>query len=338
MADFFQTIGAMIAAGIASIVVLFSGGAHTATHMPSPSAQTAAAVSAVEDPFHPVSNDLGMTTPPTAPADSTHAMNPQTSPEASLGTAGQASSAETTIVKQPARLNDVSRSGGYITQPVVERIIQSPPMTSGLVLGASTDDTPAQLSGLQNQINQLARSHPVSPPDFSGPAATTPVSTATFAQSQRIDNLSGTTLSNITVHGVSGLTDDDIPDDITVTGSVASQWTKLNSDIYYSTGNVGIGTTTPWGLLSINPNGISGPALVVGSSTATNFIVTNGGNVGIGTTSPVARTRRRRLRRRRTRLHAEQCHPSLRQLQWHCRHISQEREFWHARGFSHKYI
>ncbi|MDP3934625.1 MAG: NYN domain-containing protein, partial [Candidatus Giovannonibacteria bacterium] len=32
-------------------------------------------------------------------------------------------------------------------------------------------------------------------------------------------------------------------------------------------GNVGIGTTTPWGLLSINPNGIAGPAFVVGSST-----------------------------------------------------------------------
>ncbi|MDO8717080.1 MAG: hypothetical protein Q7J73_09810, partial [Dehalococcoidales bacterium] len=53
-------------------------------------------------------------------------------------------------------------------------------------------------------------------------------------------------------------------------------------------GNVGIGTTSPWGLLSVNPNGIAGPALVVGSSTATNFIVTNGGNVGIGRTNPVA--------------------------------------------------
>ncbi|MCK9581665.1 MAG: hypothetical protein M0Q92_14635, partial [Methanoregula sp.] len=51
-------------------------------------------------------------------------------------------------------------------------------------------------------------------------------------------------------------------------------------------GNVGIGTSTPWGLLSINPSGITGPAFVIGSSTATNFVVTNGGNVGIGTTTP----------------------------------------------------
>ncbi|MBU4348236.1 hypothetical protein KJ671_01875 [Patescibacteria group bacterium] len=51
-------------------------------------------------------------------------------------------------------------------------------------------------------------------------------------------------------------------------------------------GNVGIASTTPWGLLSVNPNGITGPAFVVGSSTVTNLIVTNGGNVGIGTTAP----------------------------------------------------
>ncbi|MBI3442627.1 MAG: tail fiber domain-containing protein [Candidatus Sungbacteria bacterium] len=52
-------------------------------------------------------------------------------------------------------------------------------------------------------------------------------------------------------------------------------------------GNVGIGTTTPWGLLSVNANGIgAGPQFVVGSSTKTNFVITNAGNVGIATTSP----------------------------------------------------
>jgi Pectate lyase superfamily protein len=84
--------------------------------------------------------------------------------------------------------------------------------TSGRVLGASTDDTAAKLTDLQNQINALASlPRSVFVPSFSGPAATTPVSTATFAQSQRIDNLSGTSLSNITVNGVSGLTAADIP-------------------------------------------------------------------------------------------------------------------------------
>ncbi len=51
-------------------------------------------------------------------------------------------------------------------------------------------------------------------------------------------------------------------------------------------GSTGIGTTSPWAQLSVNPNGITGPAFAIGSSTATNFVVTNGGNVGIGTTSP----------------------------------------------------
>ncbi|KKW45919.1 MAG: hemagluttinin family protein [Parcubacteria group bacterium GW2011_GWB1_57_6] len=56
----------------------------------------------------------------------------------------------------------------------------------------------------------------------------------------------------------------------------------LNED---NSGNVGIGTTSPWAQLSVNPNGITGPSFVIGSSTATNFIVTNKGNVGIGTTN-----------------------------------------------------
>src|SRR5581483_3880787 len=45
------------------------------------------------------------------------------------------------------------------------------------------------------------------------------------------------------------------------------------------------GTSTPWGLLSVNPSALGSgvPEFVVGSSTKTHFVIDGGGNVGIGT-------------------------------------------------------
>lgn len=59
-------------------------------------------------------------------------------------------------------------------------------------------------------------------------------------------------------------------------------------DSYINSGNLGVGTTSPWGLLSVNPNALAAgtPQFVVGSSTQTSFVVTNSGNVGIGTAAP----------------------------------------------------
>jgi hypothetical protein len=52
-------------------------------------------------------------------------------------------------------------------------------------------------------------------------------------------------------------------------------------------GSIGVASTSPWALFSINPAiGLTNPAFVVGSSTATNLIVANSGNVGVGTTTP----------------------------------------------------
>lgn len=53
-------------------------------------------------------------------------------------------------------------------------------------------------------------------------------------------------------------------------------------------GNVGIGSSTPFATLAVNPlAGAASNKFAVGSSTATSFIVDNTGNVGIGTASPL---------------------------------------------------
>lgn len=59
------------------------------------------------------------------------------------------------------------------------------------------------------------------------------------------------------------------------------------SGTYNFPNNLGVGSSTPWATLSVNP--VAGGAsneFAVGSSTATAFLITNNGNTGVGTTSP----------------------------------------------------
>lgn len=57
-----------------------------------------------------------------------------------------------------------------------------------------------------------------------------------------------------------------------------------------NTGLIGMGTTTPWGLLSVHSNALGSgvPQFVVGSSTKTDFIVEDSGVVGVGLSNPSA--------------------------------------------------
>ena len=179
-------------------------------------------------------------------------------------------------------------------------------LNSGLaVLRTELDSLNAKLT---NQIASLS--------------AQTSLQTASTYQAisltNKIDSLSGTSLTNITVSGVSGLTDSDIPNDITasnylplaggtisgslilsgqttLTNATATSFTAANA---WFTDKVGIGTSSPYAKLSV-----VGPVVAeyfhATSTTATStfaggmnvagsagLTVLQNGNVGIGTSTP----------------------------------------------------
>jgi hypothetical protein len=53
-------------------------------------------------------------------------------------------------------------------------------------------------------------------------------------------------------------------------------------------GNIGISSSSPWAQLSVNPDGLTGPAFAIGSTTRTLFSVSTAGKVGINMSVPNA--------------------------------------------------
>ncbi|HYF12751.1 MAG TPA: hypothetical protein VD928_00400, partial [Candidatus Paceibacterota bacterium] len=129
-----------------------------------------------------------------------------------------------------------------VTRPVIERVIEK------TVSGVSESMLTSKLQELSNTLRSEFFGL-VNTPAPSFPSAGGPVNN--IALTQRIDKLNGVLITNGTVNGLAGLTDADIPDGITVAGLTSSQWTTSGSDIYYSSGNVGIGTSSPANKLSI---------------------------------------------------------------------------------------
>lgn len=216
---------------------------------------------------------------------------------------------QTSSLPQPATI---------INQPVIERIIERDVLKEAALTQAQLD---SQLAALRSELSLAISNSLPKAYTFSGPSPSTPVTFQSFAHSQKIDQLANVTITNATVSGVSGLTDDDIPDTITasnylplsggsltnvldgtyltmssttatstfagnlsVSGNlnfdgaflqngapfVGSQWTTSGSSIYYASGSVGIGTTTPWKMLSVAGD-------IVGTNiTATGTITTTG--------------------------------------------------------------
>ncbi len=148
------------------------------------------------------------------------------------------SSATTTIVNQ------------YITQPVIERTVQTVAApTSGYVTENELSQRLATLSDAFART-MLGTTYPAPATTYASGGVWNSI-----ALMGKIDNLSGTNLSSITVDGVSGLTAADIPSlsylplsGGTLTGAL------INSGTASSTfaGAVGIGSTTPAGQLTLD--------------------------------------------------------------------------------------
>ncbi len=165
-------------------------------------------------------------------------------------------SATTTVVNGSTLLT----VNNYITQPVIERTVQTVlPPSSGYVTQAELAN---QLNALSNTFNKTMYGTTYPAP------ATSYASGGVFnaiALSNKIDNLSGTKLSSITVSGVSGLTDADIPDGITASNYLALTGGTLSGDLVL-TGNLTVsGAQTLSGAITI-------PYLTATSSIASSFV------------------------------------------------------------------
>ena len=164
-----------------------------------------------------------------------------------MSTASAPATTTTTIIKQ------------YITQPVIERTVQSAP--TSLAGYVTQDELAAQIGKALNGTTYPA------PSNYAQGGIQSQIALA-----QKIDTLTNTKFSNVTVHGLSGLTAADIPNDIVagnylpLAGGTLSG-TLSGTDLTVS-GNVSIGTTTPAEKLTVSGNGLLTGHVAIGNTAA----------------------------------------------------------------------
>ncbi len=150
----------------------------------------------------------------------------------------------------------------YYTRTIVDNLI------SGLSVQIANAN---KLAGQMGDISQLTN---------------TILNTPTINGATLTGTLSGDAVLSVTTLTVTGATTlaraTSTSQHVTNTFTVGGNATTSSNGNFITAGSVGVGTTSPWALFSVSPNGISGPAFAIGSSTATNLVVTNGGEVKIG--------------------------------------------------------
>ncbi len=192
------------------------------------------------------------------------------------------SPADTTLAFSPPPSQTV------INQPVIERIIERIVPQGGSSISA--EKLAAILTEFGQSIETRIAAVASAPIAFSGPAPSTPISTAAFAPSQRIDQLTNTSINTPTITGgsISGAT---------LSGTLSGTFSGAVSSLAMS--------SIPSGLIATDASGnflaTSTPtaaAYIATSTTATstfaggltaangNFSILQNGYVGIGTTTP----------------------------------------------------
>jgi len=145
-----------------------------------------------------------------------------------------------------------------VTSPIVASTPDLTDYVTKAELSVALDQRFAALSALVPALQQLITKFPAAQttpntvffPSYSTSGSSGVLTTANWAASQRIDNLSGTTLNNVTVHGMSGLTMNDIPD---LSGSylsiMSSSTARSTIGLSYATGADVVNNTSiaAWG-------------------------------------------------------------------------------------------
>ena len=181
-----------------------------------------------------LSTALGNSLLPMPATSMSHVRVPHGSQSAAAATATSPTSTPKTATRTTQQLPDLSSvehpSPGATSATVAvtktATHVRSSVDAPGRVLGAATSALDTVTHGELDAALSALRSQLWGALSFSGPPASTPISTQAFAPSQRIDQLNNVTISNATLDGVSGLTAAEIPTNIT-----ASNYLPLSGGI-----------------------------------------------------------------------------------------------------------
>jgi hypothetical protein len=214
---------------------------------------------------------------------------------ASNAAAAAASVAPSAIVATPSAHDpaSVSAQPTIINQPVIERIIERTVQTAAPSGGYVTEtEFTTRLNELSDRFGRI-----ISGSTYPAPASTFASGGVwnAVALTNRIDQLSGTSLSDITVDGVSGLTDADIPDSITASNYLplsGGSLTFASSTLFSVYNGAYFGATATSSFDSAGALTLATPLLISSGGTGENtfgqgWIYSNGGTGALAaSTSP----------------------------------------------------